>query len=463
MKFDLETVLSRGRVEGVDLAKKLVSPQFGAVLKLLGYDIRWDRGEGAYLFDAEGRRYLDCLAGYGVFNIGRHHPVVREALHAAMEAGLPNLVQFGAANLSGLLAEKLLPLTPGDQEIAYFCSTGAEACETAIKFARAATKRERVLSASGGYHGLTMGALSCTGHPSFQNGFGTMLPGCEAVAFDDLDVLEAELKKGGVAGFMVEPIQGKGVRVPSEGYLREAQALCHRHGALLIADEVQTGMGRTGKLFACEHWGVEPDIVLASKALSGGYIPVAAVMTSRKIYDGVFSSMDRCVVHSSTFGQNDLAMVAGLATLHVLEDEKIIENAAARGEALMAGLRERVVERYDMPAEVRGKGLMVGVTFEAPRGPLLRANWSMIHAMDPSLFPQTLLIPLLTEHGVLAQTGGHGMDLIKLTPSLTIGEEDVAWLVDGFEKVVADAHRVPGPLLSLGRKLAANAFGGKKG
>src|SRR5262245_36238044 len=246
------------------------------VLRTIGFDRVWARADGQYLYDEEGIRYLDILGGFGMFNVGRNNPRVRDALVETLELETPGSVQLGVSLLPGLLAEELLKRTPARLERVLFTSSGAEAIEAALKLGRAAAGRTRVLSTVRGFHGLTLGALSANGGPRFVERFGPLLPGFSQVPFADLDALERELRSEDVALFLVEPIQGHGVYLPPAGYLEEAQELCRRYGTLFAVDEVQTGLGRTGKLFASEHWGLEPDLVTVAKSLSGGYVPVGA-------------------------------------------------------------------------------------------------------------------------------------------------------------------------------------------
>jgi ornithine--oxo-acid transaminase len=455
--LDLEGLLAGERGRFATLAEEHVNPAFVKVLRMLGYDKRYVRGQGAYLYDAAGNQYIDCLVGYGTFACGRNHAVIRDAIKQAMDLDLPNLLAMGIPPLSGLLARELSRLAPGDLEMAFFTSSGAEGVETALKYARAATGRPRIIHCHRSFHGLTLGALSVNGNTEFKEGFGPLLRDVTAVPYNDLDSLEHELSKGDVAGLLVEPIQGEGVFMPDEAFLPGAQELCDRHGVVFIVDEVQTGLGRTGKMFACEHWGVEPDILILAKALSGGYVPCGAVLSKRWIHDRVFSSLDRCVVHSSTFSENDLAMAAGLATLHVLREERLVENAAAMGDLLAEGLRE-VGRKYEMFREVRGKGLMIGIEFGPPSSTTLKMGWNLIHRLNPSLFCQVMLVPLLTDHKILAQVAGHQLDVIKLLPSLVITEQDVARIVSSFDLVMAAAHRFPGPVWEIGKRLAGTAM-----
>jgi ornithine--oxo-acid transaminase len=428
--FDIRQLWRDRAPESFELFSRHVNPSFAKAMKLIGFDVPYVRGSGAYLWDSKGTRYLDCLSGFGQFGVGRNHPVVRQALKDAMDLDLPNLPKFGTPGLSGLVAEKLIALAPGELDTVYFCNSGAEGVETAIKYARAATGRSRIIHCKKSYHGLTSGALSITS-PEFQEGFGPLLADTTTVPFNDLGALETALSARDAAAFIVEPVQGKGVQIAADGYLAGAAELCRKHGSLFIADEVQTGLGRTGKMFAVEHWGVEPDILVISKALSGGYIPVGAVLSKRWIHEKVFYAVERCMVHSTTFGQNDLAMVAALATLHVLETEKLVENAARMGRRLME-LTKGFEQEFEMVKEVRGLGLIYAVEFGEPRSLTLKMGWKMIHAANAGLFPQSILIPLLKEHHILAQTAGHNMDVVKLLPALVVSDQDVDTVAAGL-------------------------------
>jgi ornithine--oxo-acid transaminase len=451
--FNLKALLADERGHLAVLSEERINPALCKALKVLGYNKQYTRGKGAYLFDDAGNRYVDCLSGFGTFACGRNHPAIREALKQTMDLDLPNMVAMGVATLSGLLARELIKIAPGQLDMVFFTNSGTEGVETAIKYARAATGKSKIVHCKRSFHGLSLGSLSVNGNEEFKEGFGPMLEPVSAVPFDDLAALERELSRGDVAGFIVEPIQGKGVFVPSDNYLTEAAALCRKHKALFIADEVQTGLGRTGKMFACEHWKVEPDILIVAKALSGGYMPVGAVLSKRWIHEKVFSRLDRCFVHSSTFTENDLAMAAGLATLSVLRDEKLVENAAAMGNRLAERLRA-VGSQYEMFGEVRGRGLMVGIEFRAPTSLTLKMGWNLLHKLDPSLFCQAMLIPLLSDHHVLAQVAGHHLDVIKLLPSLVVNQDDVDYLVGAFDQVMAACHRFPGPVWEVGKRLA---------
>jgi ornithine--oxo-acid transaminase len=454
--LDLAELIGARAGEKFALHERHLNGPLVRVLRTIGFDRHYTSAKGAYLFDAEGNRYLDLLSGFGVFAIGRNHPVVKDALAQVLAADLPNLVQMDVSVLSGLLAERLLKRLPGLDKM-FFCNSGAEAVEAAIKFARYATGRARIVHCEHGYHGLTYGALSINGDEEFRGGFGPLLPACDAVPFNDVAALERALAAGDVAAFVVEPIQGKGVNVPGPDYLREAARLCRKHGALFVADEIQTGMGRTGKFIALEHWGVEADMVLLSKALSGGFVPVGAVALRRWIFDRVFDRMDRAVVHGSTFSKIDLAMAAGLATLAVLEDEKLIERAGARGAELMADLAA-LRDKHGLIKEVRGKGMMIGIEFGKPDSLKLKVAWGMLDRVEEGLSCQMVILPLFARHRIITQVAGHRMPVIKLLPPYVISDEDRIWIRDAFDAVLASCRNVSGSVLPLVRDLAANAL-----
>jgi len=461
MPVDLAQLIAERRTEKYDLHERYLNAQMVRVLKTIGYDVDFVSAEGPHVTDATGARYLDLLSGFGVFAVGRNHPAVIAALKQVLDARLPNLVQMDVAILAGILAERLLALMPG-MERAFFCSSGSETVESAIKFAHAATGRGKLVYCSSGFHGLTMGALSLNGTEVFQKGFEPLLPDCIKVPFNDLPALEAALRGNDVAAFFVEPIQGKGVYMPADDYLPEALKLCRKYGTLFVADEIQTGMGRTGKFLACDHWAVDPDMVLLSKSLSGGFVPVGALLTKQWIFSKLFDRMDRAMVHGSTFSKNDLGMAAALATLAIVEDEKLVARAATLGDAILGDFRA-MRDKYELIKDVRGKGLMIGVEFGAPRSLTLKAAWSLLETASKGLFCQMVLIPLFKDHKIICQVSGPGVHIIKLLPALTITETDRVWIRDGFDKAIADCHRVPGAVWDLGRNLAAHALKAKAG
>jgi ornithine--oxo-acid transaminase len=424
--------------EDYELYARTINPQFMRVLKTIGFDRVWARAEGQYLYDTDGRRYLDLLGGFGMFNVGRNNTRVRAALVEALELETPGSVQLGVSLLPGVLAEELLKRTPARIARVLFTSSGTEAVEAALKLGRAATGRSRVISAAHAFHGLTLGALSANGDRHFVERFGPLLPGFSQVPFGDLDSLEEELRSEDVALFLVEPVQGKGVNLPPAGYLEGAQELCRGFGTLFAVDEVQTGLGRTGKLFAFEHWGLEPDLVTVAKSLSGGYVPVGALLMAQHVYDGVFDSLEHSVSHGSTFAPNDLAMAAGLATLRELDELRLVEQSARLGEVLLERTRA-LVDAHDVVREVRGLGLMWAMEFGEPAAG--SRAWRIMERMQTGLFAQLVVVPLFTKHRILSQVAGHDLPVLKGLPPLVVTEQDIDELVAGLDDVISKAAR----------------------
>ena len=452
--FDLGEVLKRRGSERYELQGRYLNPQLPKMLHAIGFDKVYERAEGAYLYDDEGHEYLDMLSGFGVFALGRHDPVVRQAMHDVLDAGLADLTQFDAPPLAGVLAEQLLAKAPHLDRV-YFGNSGTEAVETALKFARYATGRPRIVYCDHAFHGLTTGSLSVNGADEFRKGFAPLLPDT-AIPFGDLGALERELRRGDVAAFLIEPIQGKGVAVSPPGFLPAAHDLLRRHKALLIADEVQCGMGRTGDFFAYQHDGVQPDIVAVAKALSGGYVPVGATMARNQVFEKVYSSIDRVLVHDSTFGSNAQAMAAGLATMHVFEQRDVVGNARHIGDLLFSRL-SALTDKYDMLSEVRGRGLMIGIEFDRPSSWRLRPQWTALQAARKGLFAQTIVHGLFHKHRVLTQVSGDHTEVIKLIPPLIIGEAEVDRFVDAFVDVMDEAHSGGGLVWDFGRTLIKQA------
>ena len=455
MDFDLPALLAAHRDDGYELYGRYLNPQQPKVLHAIGFDKVYERAEGAYLYDSEGHQYADFLAGFGVFAVGRNHPVIRQALHDALDARLADWTQFDCGPLPGLLAQRLLAKAPGLDRV-FFCNSGTEAVESALKFARYATGRRRVIYCDHAFHGLTTGSLSVNGSAEFRSGFGPLLPDA-SVPLGDLDALAAELRKGDVAALIIEPVQGKGVHMPPDGFLTAASALLHEHGSLLICDEVQSGFGRTGKFFAYQHEEVRPDIVTVAKALSGGFVPVGAMLAKGWIFDKVYSSMDRMMVHSTTFKGGVLAMAAGLASLAVLDDEHLVENAARTGEALKTSLVAHEHGRFDVLADVRGRGLMIGLEFDKPSSLRARTSWNMLQKARVGLFAQMVAVALFQRHRILTQVSGDHMEVIKLIPPLMIGDAEVKLFTEAFGEVLEDASRGSGLIWEFGRTLVKQA------
>src|SRR5436853_1407757 len=462
MAFDLKEIIAARLGENYALQHSNVKPRRVQGQRVIGVDKIYARAEGAYLFDMDNQPYLDFLSGYSVFNVGRNHPVVKQAIRDVLDLDLPNMVQMDCSLLSGLLAEALVKRTPPHLDAVCFCNSGTEAMEGALKFARAATGRKRAVSLASAFHGLSLGSLSLMGCESFTEGFGPLMEGFDArVPLDDIDELDRQLRSRDVVAFVIETVQGKGCQTSNTDFLVRAQELCRKYGTLLISDEVQTGLGRTGKMFGFQHWDLEPDIITLAKTLSGGYVPCGAIVTRRDIYQKTFSRMDRCVVHSTTFGRNNLAMACGLAALEVIDQENLVERAAKMGALLMEKI-DNLRAKHSFIKEVRGKGLMIGIEFHEPSEFKLKMAWKLLHKVDKVLFAQMVVTQMLSKHRILTQVAGHAMDVLKILPPLTIGEKEIALFVTALDNVLTDCRKFPGPMWELGNNFVRAAISSRR-
>ena len=434
-----------------------VNPQWVKLLGLLEMNVGYERCVGTELYTTDGRRILDFLSGYCVHNAGHNHPLIVSALKDELDQTGPVMLQSNVPELAGELAERLCDLAGGGMSKVFFASSGSEGVETAIKFARAYTGRTGLLACQRAFHGLTCGALSLMDGEYWRQGFGPLLPDVAMVPFGDLKALETELASRRHAAFFVEPIQAEGgIQIPGEDYLRGAEQLCRRYGTLMVADEVQTGMFRTGPFLASHHFGIQPDIVVLAKALSGGLVPVSAVLMRDDVHASVFSSFKRSIVHASTFSENSLSMRAGLATLDVLEREHLGDRASRLG----AELREQLIEAlsgYEMVKEVRGKGMLSGIEFTAPQRLALRVPFEAFAKIHPAMFGQILVMRLFRDSGILTQICGNNFMVLKVAPPLVVTSSQIAEFVAAVREVVELAHH-PGPFWSEALGLARRAI-----
>ena len=417
-----------------------VNPQWVRLLRLLQMDKEYAHCQGVELTTAEGGKILDFLSGYCVHNTGHNHPYIIDRLHDELRRRGPAMLQSHVPDLAGELAKRLCTLAGGKLRKAFFACSGSEGVESAIKFSRAATGRTGLLYATGAFHGLTCGALSLMDDGFWREKFGPMLSDTAAVPFNDLAALGSRLETKRYGAFFVEPIQSEaGIRLPDSDYLTQAQQLCTRYGALFVLDEVQTGMYRTGRFLAAQHYGVEPDMVVMAKALSGGLIPCSAVLMSDRVYEAVYDSLKRSIVHTSTFSENSMSMRAGLATLDVLEQENLGERALVMGEVLRERLREQLAG-YEMVREIRGMGMLSGIEFQAPRQMRLRLPFEAFRHIHQSMFGQVLVMRLYHDHGILTQICGNNFMVLKVAPPLVVSEEQIDKFVAAARDVVESMH-----------------------
>jgi putrescine aminotransferase len=402
-----------------------VNPTALGLLRLGGFDVVEWRGQGAIITDVSGKEYIDCLGGYGVFSIGHAHPKVIEATVAQMRR-LPLSSKTFLNKPLADLSERLAQITPGALQYSFISNSGAEAVEAALKFARIATGRTKIVAAVGSYHGKTLGALSASGRETYRKPFAPLVPGFVHVPFGDVAALEAAVD-GDTAALILEPIQGEnGIRIPPPDYLPAARAACDAHGTLLILDEVQTGLGRTGRMFACEHAGVVPDMLTLAKALGGGVVPIGATVATPAIWEKVFA--ENPFLHSSTFGGNEMACAAALATLEVIEVENLAGQARQKGERLRNGLQETVQAFPELLVEARGVGLMIGVEFaDADIG--------------------KLAIGALVKNGVVAAYTLNNATVMRFEPPLIISDEQIDRVIGAFRTAMQETQELLSELL----------------
>jgi len=420
--------------------EEYVNPQWVALLNLLDMNVEYERCAGTELFTRDGRRILDFLSGYCVHNTGHNHPYIVQALKDELDKSGPAMLQSHVPEIAGELAQRLCKLAGGGLRKVYFGSSGSEGVEAAIKFARANTARTGIVFAKSSFHGLTTGALSLMDDAFWREGFGPLLADTTGVPYGDISALEKTLATWRHAAFIVEPLQAEaGIRVPSRAYLQAAQELCHRYGSLFVLDEVQTGMYRTGSFLAAHQFDVRPDMVVLAKALSGGLMPVSAVLMTDKVYDGVYSSLRRAIVHTSTFSENSLSMRAGIATLDVLEKEKLGPRALRLGEQFRVKLRSALAP-FEMVKEVRGMGLLSGIEFTAPKKLSLRAPFEAFRRIHPAMFGQIVVMRMFREKNILTQICGNNFLVLKAAPPLVVDEKHLDEFVAAIRDVVAQAH-----------------------
>jgi putrescine aminotransferase len=438
----LEEALDLTRKESVSLYREHVNPDLCTQLSLVGLDRRFVKAQGVKVYDDKGNEYLDFLGGYGALSFGHNHPEIAEAVRSVEE--MPNILQASVGALVGPLAASLAAIEPGDLNMTFFCNSGAEAVEGALKLARISTGRSHIVYAENSFHGKSMGALSVTGRSKYQRPFMPLVPDCHPIPFGDIDALEATLHSCECAAFIVEPVQGEGgVITPPDGYLKAVEEACHANGALLIADEIQTGFGRTGTTFAVDHDGAMPDIMTTAKALGGGVMPLGAYTASDKVWETGYGTADRCVLHTSTFGGNTRAMAAGLKAIEVLVRDRLAESARVKGARLKAGL-ERIATSTSLIKEVRGRGLLIGVEFYEPR---------VAKKLSGEYLGSAVAGLLLNDHGIITAFTLNNPNVIRFEPPLIVTDEQIDYALEAFEKVCAHYHGAASVFAGLGRTL----------
>jgi putrescine aminotransferase len=398
------------------------------------------------------------LGGYGALNTGHNHPLVLEAVRRVEE--VPNIIQASLNALAAALAHNLAQITPGDLQVSFFGNSGAEAVEGALKLSRAATGKTRFIYAEGSFHGKSFGALSVTGRSKYQEPFKPLLADTAMVPYGELAPLEKELKKGNTAAVIVEPIQGEGgVIVPPDGYLKGAKELCAKYGALLIVDEIQTGFGRTGEMFACQHDGVAPDIMCVAKSLGGGVIPIGAFITTEKIWKAAYGGPNKALLHTSTFGGNSRATAAGIAALEVIRKENLPERAKTMGEYLMGRLRE-LKAKYPMIKDVQGRGLLIGLEFEKPaQGLMAKLGGSLVNKFAEEYLGAMVAGELMNRHQIITAYTLNNPNVIRLEPPLMVTKEQVDRVVMALDDIFSRNKGLLSMAMSTAKAAVGAAFG----
>lgn len=413
---------------------KHVNPGLKTMLSAIGFDKNFVRAEGIFVYDDAGTRYLDFLGGYGSLPFG-HNP--KDVLAGVEKASShPNFLQARASSLQAALAHDLAAILPGDLSMAFFCNSGAESVEGALKMARIATGKQVFIHCTGAFHGKTLGALSVGGREKYKTPFQPLIPGCVEVPFGDIRALEQALDQHRCAAVIMEPVQGEaGVIVPPEGYLKQVRELTDAHDTLLILDEVQTGLGRTGTMFACEHEGVVPDIMCLAKALGGGVMPLGATVATRKAWEKAYGGLSKAVLHTSTFGGGARACAAGLVTISKLVEENLAERARDLGKYFLNGLRT-LQKSYKTIKEVRGKGLLIGLEFDKPvEGLLDKLTAGAINEFAKEYYASLVAGELLGKHQVITAYTLNNPNVMRLEPPLTVTKDQIDYVLNALEDI----------------------------
>lgn len=432
--ISLENSLKLNRNETRSLHKNYGNSSLVTLMGLLNFDRQFIRAEGTRVWDSDGTAYLDFLGGYGSLNLGHNHPHVISAVERVRE--IPNILQVTVPTVAGALLHNLAVITPGQLKRSFLCNSGAEAVEGALKLARAATGRKAFIYCQNSFHGKSFGALSVTGREKYRTKFEPLLPECVEVPYGDNEALRRALISNQAAAFIVEPIQGEGgINLPPEGYLTTAARDCRENGTLFIADEIQTGFGRTGKMFACQHDNVEPDIMCLAKSLGGGIMPIGAFITTEEIWQKAYGTVEKATLHTSTFGGNTRAAAAGIAAIEVLLAEKLDAAAAANGSYFISGLLE-LQKKYSLIKEVRGRGLLIGVEFTQPGGLTDKATLGLASKLSNEYLGSMVAGELLNRHHIITAYTLNNPNVIRLEPPLTVTREDLDYVLNALDSVL---------------------------
>lgn len=437
--------------------KEYVNSNFVSMLSMLQFDKLFVKAKGVSVWDSDGNEYLDFLGGYGALNLGHNPDEIYEAIEKVKD--LPNILQAAVNDFPGALAYDLALVTPGDLKRSFFCNSGAEAVEGALKLAKIASGKHKIVYCKNSFHGKSAGALSVTGREKYQKYFKPLVPDTIQVEYGDANELEDALKGKDVAAFIVEPIQGEGgVIVPHDGYLKEVRELTTKYDAYLIFDEVQTGFGRTGKMFACQHENVVPDIMCLAKSLGGGVMPIGAYIAKDEVWKRGYGTMDRCLLHTSTFGGNTLACAAGITAIKLILDKNLPEAAKEKGEYFLGRLKE-LKEKHKLIKDVRGKGLMIGVEFNQPEGGLLdKLSGGAVSKLSNEYLGSLVAGELQNKHHIITAYTLNNPNVIRFEPPLIVTKEQLDRVVDALDEIMTRSGSLLGMTLSSAKTVIGSLF-----
>ncbi|MBS3810380.1 MAG: aspartate aminotransferase family protein [Halanaerobiales bacterium] len=436
--YTIDKALSISKEEIVQNYKKHINPSMVKMLRLLNFDKNYVKADNVEVFDEKGNKYLDFLGGYGSLNLGHNNNDIIKAVNKVSEK--PNLLQASLGSIYSAAAFNLAQVTPGNLEISFFGNSGTEAVEGAIKLAKASTGKEILIYCKDSFHGKSYGSLSITGRDKYQKHFNPLLPATEAIAFGDIDSLREKLNSShNIAAVILEPIQGEGgIIVPPQGYLREVRELCNKNGVLMVLDEIQTGLGRTGKLFASDHEAVVPDIMCLAKSLGGGIEPVGAYISKPEIWNKAYGSMESALLHTSTFGGNTRASAAVIASINYILENNLSKQAAKKGEYFLEKLKT-FEERYNLVKEVRGKGLMLGIEFNQPNSGLLdKISGGLVSKFSSEYMGAMVAGSLNNNYRIITAYTLNNPNVIRLEPPLTVSYKQIDYVVDSLKDIFED-------------------------
>lgn len=454
--LSLEKALEQNRETIRHNYKEYINSGKATLLRLLDFDKEYVRAEGMYIYDSQGEEYIDFLGGFGSLNFGHNPPSIYAALEKAKEA--PNILQTSLPKLAAACAKNLSIITPGSLKRSFFCNSGAEAVEASLKLARKATGKTAIIYTDGSYHGKTLGALSVTGRKKYKEPFMPLLPDTHQIPFGDLESLKRILEEREAAAFILEPIQGEGgIILPPLGYLKQAQDLCREKGALFIVDEIQTGFGRTGALFACDHEGIEPDCMVISKSLGGGVMPIGVCISTDSAWKKAYGHIDDALLHTSTFGENSLASAAAIRSMELLLEGEFVAEVAKKGDYFIARLKE-LQEKFPLIKEVRGRGLIIGVEFIEPKKGLLDTiSMGQLSKLTKEYLASLIAGELLKNHRIITAYTLNNPNVIRLEPPLIVSYKELDRVVEALHDVLS-TNKGLFPMALSGARSAVRSF-----